>query len=62
MLTFSLIPDPHEDHADLYVPPADGAGDPCLHLNARDIFTTMLTINKIFPTKEFCKCDAAMQT
>ena len=31
----SFIPDPHEDHADLHVPPADRPGDPCLHLNAK---------------------------
>ena len=36
----SLISDPHEDHADLYVPPADGAGDPCLHLNRRLLSTS----------------------
>ena len=31
----SFISDPHEDHANLHVPPADWPGDPCLHLNAR---------------------------
>ena len=61
LVNSSLISDPHEDHANLHVPPADWPGDPCLHLNAKDIFTKMLTTNKIFPTKEFCKC-YAMQT